>query len=53
MSYHPKIPALPSRAWSEGVCMFSFLIGLAIAAMILGPAILIAIQNARSREHDL
>jgi hypothetical protein len=33
--------------------MFNFLVGLAAVAMILGLAILIAIQNARSREHDL
>lgn len=33
--------------------MFNFLIALAVAAMILGPVILIAIQKARSREHDL
>lgn len=33
--------------------MFNFLICLAVVAMILGPAVLIAIQNARSRKHDL
>jgi hypothetical protein len=49
----PKSRHSPAER-AEGVCaMFNFLIGLAVAAMILGPAILIAIQNARSRQHDL
>jgi hypothetical protein len=33
--------------------MFNLLIGLAVLALILGPAILVTIQNARSRQRDL
>jgi hypothetical protein len=32
--------------------MFSFLIGLAFVAMVVGPAILTAIQRARARTND-
>jgi hypothetical protein len=32
--------------------MFNFLIGLAIAAMLLGPAVLTTIQKARSHDND-
>jgi hypothetical protein len=33
--------------------MFVFFIGLAFVAMVIGPAILSAVQNHRSRENDL
>jgi hypothetical protein len=32
--------------------MFTLMIVLAFVAMIAGPAILLSIQKARSREHD-
>jgi hypothetical protein len=49
----PKSRHSPAER-TEGVClMFVLMIGLAFVAMILGPAILTAIQNARSRQQDL
>jgi hypothetical protein len=48
------VSALPNRTFAEGVhAMFSFLIGFAFVAMVVGPPILATIQRSKSREDDI